>query len=353
MASWLFIGSCALFYIFSSLAAIKYGSSDTSLSGACRLDCGWYRSILEDGYHTKPSGHPKGDAANWAFFPLFPLAASFLSFLTGADPSLALVLASKLFLFGSIFVFIIFAKREFGEHSRLPAGILVAFNPYIMYAHSGYSETLYFLITSLCFMAVGNRHWLFAAIASALLSATRFVGILFGIVLIEAIAKNQVLKNKNLWPKLVIALLLSPFGLLCFMVYLHKHVGDALAFMHVQVAWGRYLQNPLDVVVKAFFHGRWDLYFVMCAIAGLAVGGWLLWRRRYGYALFLIGSILVPLSTGVNSLPRYVFWQFPFLLGLLELLIMNRIIKNFYYIFSFLIASFLILAWFTGKSFVI
>jgi hypothetical protein len=137
------------------------------------------------------------------------------------------------------------------------------------------------------------------------------------------------------------------------MVYLYFQVGDALAFMHVQVAWGRELQSPVSVALGGWKQGGWNRYFVLCAALGLGIGGWLFWRKRYGYSLFLIGTILVPLATGVASLPRYVFWQFPFLFGLVDLLSLNQTLKSVFLAFSTAMAGFMILSWFAGKTFVI
>lgn len=349
----LFIASLCFFSFFATMSAGEYGASDISFAASCRWDCGWYSSIVKDGYHLEPIGHPKGDAANWAFFPAFPLAAKLIALLSGSQPGIALVITSKLFFFGCIFIFLIAAKKEFGSDARLVAGMLVAFNPYVVYAHVGYTEPLYFFLTTLAFLAVGSQRWVMAGLASAMLSATRIVGIIFTFVLLVAYLRTGVLANRRLWPMLALALLLCPLGLAGYMAYLHAHVGDALAFMHVQVAWGREIQNPVNVVLAGLHRGGWSRYFVLCALAGLGMGCWLIMRKRYGHALFLIGTVLIPLTSGVDSMPRYVFWQFPFLFGLLELLLAKRILMQIYLVFTSAMSGFVILSWFIDKRFVI
>jgi hypothetical protein len=353
LAAFLFIASLVFFQIFAKLAALEYGASDISFGAACRWDCGWYSSIVQGGYHLEPIAHPKGDAANWAFFPAHPLVAKLIALLIEAEAGIALVITGKLFFLGCIYIFMIVAKKEFGPDAQVPAGMLIAFNPYVVYAHTGYTEPLYFLLTTLAFLAVGSQRWVLAGLASAMLSATRLVGVLFGFVLLAAALKSGAFANRRLWPILALALLLSPLGLAGYMAYLHTHVGDALAFMHIQVAWGREITNPVEVVVSAWRHGGWDRFFVLSALAGLSMGCWLIWRKRYGHALFLIGAVLIPLATGVDSMPRYVFWQFPFLFGLLELLSASRVVMNIYLALSSAMAGFVILSWFSGKGFVI
>ena len=80
---------------------------------------------------------------------------------------------------------------------------------------------------------------------------------------------------------------------------------------------------------------------------------WLAVRRRYDYAIFLAFATLVPLSSGLASMPRFVFWQMPFLLGLVEVLSKNSIIKLVYLAFSAAMAAFMTVSWFVaGRTFV-
>ena len=349
----LFTASTVFFHLFSSFAEGEYGVADASIRAACKLDCGWYASIVDGGYHVQPLGHARADAANWAFFPLLPAIASVVAWLPGVDARLALVITSKIFLLGSIFAFSVAARREGVTDNSPLAGSLVAFNPYLVYAYAGYTETLYFFLTTLAFIAFRDRRWLAAGGVAALLSATRLVGVLLGPVLLLAYLQAS---TDFKWPsvrRLALALLLCPLGLAVFMLHLHAQTGDALAFMHVQVAWGRQIGNPIDVANTGLARGGWDRYFVICAAAGLAVGLWQLWRKKYAHGLFLIGAVLVPLSTGVPSLPRYLFWQYPLLLGLLELVLVHRLLTIVYAAFAAAFAGFFILSWFHGSPFVI
>ncbi len=208
-----FITSSIFFEVAAKLSSLEYGVPNISLEESCKLDCHWYSSIVRDGYHLEPSAHPKGDAANWAFFPTFPIAAKFLAFLTGYDARVVLPVTSRLFLLASIFLFLIVAKREFGENARVLSGMLVAFNPYVVYAYAGYTETLYFFLTALAFHAADKQRWVSAGFFSAILSSTRLVGVFFGAVLAMEYFRTGVLRNRKLWPALMLGLMLCPLGL--------------------------------------------------------------------------------------------------------------------------------------------
>ena len=110
--------------------------------------------------------------------------------------------------------------------------------------------------------------------------------------------------------------LLLGLGVALFGWHLYGRSGDLLGFLHIQIAWDHVLQNPLRVWLQAIWragNGRW---LALMAVWGLAGAIYLCLRRMVGYGLFLALATLLPLCTTVISLPRYVFWQPVFLVGL-------------------------------------
>jgi hypothetical protein len=83
------------------------------------------------------------------------------------------------------------------------------------------------------------------------------------------------------------------------------------------------------------------------------MSAWLAFRRRFQYAVFLAIVTLPAVSIGVGSLPRYVWWQMPLLLGIVELLSKNKLICAVYLITSVGWAIFMTVSWFGGQTFVI
>jgi hypothetical protein len=137
------------------------------------------------------------------------------------------------------------------------------------------------------------------------------------------------------------------------MFFMYFHSGDALAFSHLQKGWARSLSNPLIVLVDGFRAGGWPLYSSVVAFIGFCMTIWLFYRRHFDQAIFLLLSILIPLSAGLSSMPRFVFWQMPFLFGILDLIGRRKTILAAYVGFSSALSAFIILSWFVGmKSYV-
>jgi hypothetical protein len=98
------------------------------------------------------------------------------------------------------------------------------------------------------------------------------------------------------------------------MLFLHARMGDALAFLHVQKAWGRTLGNPLATIAEGLQGPALAQYLAVSSILALAAPI-LLWRwKRHDMAAFSWCCTLVPLATGLVSMPRFIWWQAPLLL---------------------------------------
>lgn len=138
----------------------------------CQWDCKWYAGIVQGGYDLQPHGHGKEDAANWAFFPAFPLLAKLVSLLTGSSPELALVLASKLCFFGAIFLFVRFTASVDAAVSEPIAALTIGLSPYAIYGNVGYTEPMFLMLTCACFVALHAEKHVWAGWAGALLGAT-------------------------------------------------------------------------------------------------------------------------------------------------------------------------------------
>ena len=350
------IASCAFVWGFGQVAHWTNGAQQGKLAYDCKWDCGWYQTIVSRGYDAAPYGNPDQDAANWAFFPLFPMSAAVLKSVFRVDPFTATVLASKLELFGAIYAFLLWLRPHLsGFQECFFAGSLVALNPYLIYAHAGYSEPLYLMIACLGFWALERQRWILAGALGALLSADRFVGLLFALtyamVALREVAWLRRAKSRP-WDMLI-GLLLCPLGLVLFALYLYHRTGDALAFAHVQVAWGRGHANPFAVLWHTFYQHGWQRVWAVMVVIGLGVSGWLL-RRYPQYGVFLLLSVLIPCTSGtLISFPRYLWWQPPFLFVIFLWLRRSVPAWIIYTMFSGGMASFMIIQWFTGNMLVI
>src|SRR5262249_24462510 len=140
----------------------------------CRWDCGWFASVVDQGYDRlrRADGF-----ANWPFYPAHPLVAYPLHYQLNLSTGMSLVVASRAALLLAIYGFILMLGNEAESTTeRFMAWSLVAFNPYIIYGHAGYSEALYFALLAFAFYLANRKSWVASGIMGGVVSATRLVG---------------------------------------------------------------------------------------------------------------------------------------------------------------------------------
>ena len=80
-----------------------YGATDIGpLQAYCQFDCVWFQRIIENGYDLYPRWLSKGNAANWAFMPLYPMLAGGLSSLFDMESLIGLMLVANIAFFISL-----------------------------------------------------------------------------------------------------------------------------------------------------------------------------------------------------------------------------------------------------------
>ena len=80
-----------------------YGTADIGpLQAYCQFDCVWFQRIIENGYDLYPRWLSKGNAANWAFMPLYPMLAGGLSSLLNIESLIGLMLVANVAFFISL-----------------------------------------------------------------------------------------------------------------------------------------------------------------------------------------------------------------------------------------------------------
>ena len=295
--------------------------SDEIKIGICAWDCAWYSGIVQGGYDVEPHAHPKQDAANWAFFPLLPILSKGLGYLLGISPADSVILTGKIFFFLSILAFMKMGREYFPNMNAAILGAVVAFNPYSLYGNVGYTEPAFLFFTSTFFLLLKRKNYIFAGFVGAMLTSVRLTGIsaFFSYLLIIAI--NYFKKSTFPDERIVFGLLLVPLGLALFMLYLYQMTGDALAFAHIQRAWGRVPGNPMNVIIEGL-QGNADQRYLAISVIVPSLGTLIyhIKRRNPELVLFSLICTLLPLSTGLWEMMRYIYWQAPVLLALAALL---------------------------------
>jgi hypothetical protein len=327
----LFIASRAWIALILGLAIADFRPA-ALLDALCYWDCAWYLRTAEHGYDVAPNAHFREDAANWAFFPLYPLLAGALARTTGLSVLTAALIVSNLAaLAAGLFAADLLRERRL----TLIVCTLLYFGPFSFYLATAYTEALFLALTFACFNALARQRYLAAGLAGALLSATRTVGVFIVLSLLIGAARHHLVAGGPLRtlpakllgdPRLVLGLALAPLGLFLYMAYLHALTGDALAFAHVQRAWNRDPGSPVATVIDAVrsddlalmlngqFSSQWAIAW---GFLGLSLTGYLVRLRRWPEAVFAMACLALPLASGTTlGLPRYVFGTAPLLVAL-------------------------------------
>ncbi|MFA0085179.1 hypothetical protein [Vibrio sp. 10N.261.51.F12] len=315
------------FYVIGLLGAQAFNPESTAgldvWHQVCRFDCIWFQRIADNGYDLVPTWMKGGNAANWAFMPMSPFLGWLMAKLTGST-ELALIIVSNITFFLSVPVFLMALKQlKFSVETQEAAIWLLCFSPYTVYSMAGYSEPLYIALVSGVFLACYRQQWAVVALLGMLAAVTRNLGVMlvfpvliFG-VQYYGVRSFMLLKEKAL--RVVLSIWLIPLGFFSYMAYLHFWMGDALAFGHIQIAWGRTLTNPLHWLSYGVEQGGPKLYLVIVTLFGVGLNVYLFAKKRYAEAVFMMINLLIPLSSGVNAMPRYIFGLYPTLLAILML----------------------------------
>jgi hypothetical protein len=319
----------------------------------CRWDCGWYVRMAETGYDPFPVPN-RTNAGNWAFFPFYPMLVGVITKLV----PLPTIVTASLVSIATAYAAVIAAWPLLGR-SRKAYILYAAFmlsGPVSIYFTTFFTEVMFVLLTTLVFRFLGRSNYLGAAAATALLSATRIVGV-FASLSIGVQALMDYRRNMGTWrgvvgglfgqPKLVLAIFIAPLGLFAYMAFLHYWIGDGLAFSHVQRAWGRQIANPILYLWQGLNawpdDERWltpSQILALAATAGIVLTGILAWRRQWPAAVFALLCIFIPLSAGLASMLRFMSGMAPLTITAMTILGRNRII------FMLSLAALLAGAWF-------
>ena len=336
----------ALNQLFEYLLLLSINKSYTNL---CTWDCDWYSDIVKNGYDTKPFQHPGSDAANWAFFPILPIFAATLTKLTILSAKISLLISSKIFFLLAIFSFIKFCQIYNPTISPIFAAFIISFNPYSIYGNSGYTEPIFLFFTCLCFCLIKNKNYLAGSVSGAILSATRFVGVFMFISYVVLTYKKFSKSDSKNKEKIILGALIIPIGLGLFMTFLYFKTGDVFAFSHVaQKSWGRNMQNPLMQIINGLKEGGSVRFYAITSIVALLLCATLAFQKHYELFLFSLFATIIPISTGLTSIARYVWWQAPLLLTIATLTNYKKI--KFFIIPLFLFSLIMTYILWTNKS---
>ncbi len=278
-------------------------------------DSYWYLNAAQHGWPHVLNPNLENTTA---FFPALPLALRGVHALFGFTWTVTGFVVEAVIEVAAVLAVSILARRVLGERVGNYAVILFCLFPGAYIFSQVYSEPLFILAAATCLYGLHRRWWWMAGVAASLAGATRPTGVvLMGCC--AWVALREIRLRRDWWS--LIAVALSPIGLLAFVIFLWFRTGTARAYLLTQQqAWH---QTPtLQAIpdeLNSFFtlHQAWAwvvLIFLLWGVVGLGLLAVHVYRRRMPseWFVFCVGGILLTVTSNfVGFRPRMALVTFP------------------------------------------
>ena len=296
--------------------------------GFARYDAGWYHGIASQGY-----AYIEGGRNNLAFFPVYPMLMRGGGWLLGArqeDYYFAGIVISWLAFCTAMVILYRLALLDLPRPAALRCLMYAAAFPFAYFFGVVYSESLFFLALVTTAYALRTRHWVLAAAAGAVMTGTRVTGVM-ALPGLAWLAWMTTHGNPREQVKAALAVAGAGMGIGGYCLYNYSVSGNPFAWFESITYWG-YVPggNPasgfLALLQALIFRpypflteriAPYDTLNAFAAMGALALTP-VIWRRlNPGYALIVLASLILPLSSGqFEGLGRYTSVQFPVALAL-------------------------------------
>ncbi len=297
-----------------------------------RWDAMAYVSVAYKGYAFTPEV---------AFFPFWPLLIHFGGLLLGGHIpesyyAAGLILANICFYFALVLLYYLLCG-DFEASTAKKALFYLSFYPYSLFFFSGYTESLFLLLSVAMFLLLRRGKmldWWLAGGVGFLAALTRSAGLLLSIPYLIMYIRHFWIsekRNQNGWFQKINALvpiILFPMGILAYMIYLGYTKGNPFIFQLEEVShWNRHfvwLWMTGGYMVKLLLDGSFfsfgqlknllDFAFTLFPIVALI---WAWKRLPLHYTLYALAVIIFSLSFPLGSInplasqPRYMIVLFP------------------------------------------
>lgn len=298
------IAICILsLFIFDAEAILFSNPSQAS----CKWDCHWYIHIAQFGYEKDTYlYYNKFGMAGWPFFPAYPMLVRFVHYIIGYDYYECGLILNQALLFFLMFITLFYAKKFCEIKNEVILAFILLMSPFSVWYKIQYTECLYGILVILACIFTKEKKYISLSVVAFFLSLTRptgvFVVLACSLYLIYTCLKNKEYENiiNYAFPTVV-----GSLGVSSYMLFLYKTAGDALAFSHIEISWGKHLKFPGAWIVKAIVHLK--------KINGVISSFIDIFFIRYGFknnlhleALILMITFLLAISEGVESMHRYI-----------------------------------------------
>lgn len=288
-------------------------------------DSGWYFDIASRGYFFNPDGQ-----SSVAFFPLYPLLVKVLAAPFGGTPAatwVAAIAVSWMAFFWALVALHQLTERLVGTREAARRTVLyLAVFPFSIYFTRVYTEALFLLLTVLAVRAGVDGRWVRAGILGGLTALTRPNGILIGIPLLML-----AFRGRPAWRSLcgrLAPLGMVPLALAGYSAYVYTLSGNPLGWLEAQRHWGyslsrlphRHLISGLSAIEQEGLYAwllryetaPFDFFYVTIALVFLALVPGIIRRFGWGMGLYVLASLLIPLSgNALIGIGRYASVLFP------------------------------------------
>lgn len=296
-----------------------------------RYDAGWYHAIASQGY-----AFGEGGRNNLAFFPLYPTLMRGGGTLLGSrqeDFYFAGIVISWLAFAGAMVMVHQLARLDLDERRAQRAVLYAAIFPFAYFFGMVYSESLFFLGLVSAAYAFRTKRWAWAGLAGAAMTATRVTGVM-ALPGLAWLAWRAAGGDHREQVKAALSVVGCTAGIGLYSLYSYALSGNPFAWYDAITFWnyhpgGNPVAMPLAVLSALVTRpvsylnetmAPYDALNTLAAVGALSLVP-LIWKRfGLGYALVVLGGLLLPLSSGqLEGLGRYASVQFPIALALASL----------------------------------
>jgi hypothetical protein len=294
-----------------------------------RYDSGWYNNIASHGYR-----YVEGGRSNLAFFPLYPQLMGVGGRLLGGAQEhfyfAGIAISWVSFMLAMVLLYRL-ASLDLPHDAAVRAATYAAVFPSAYFFGAVYSEALFLFTLVGAVLAIRTRHWGWAVVAGAAMTATRVNGVMF-VPALALLAWQSAGPDRRARAAGLAAALGSTIGIGAYCLFNYQLSGDPFAWFFSIQRWGYYPGgNPLRglaTIVQALLTqpihflttqpmAPYDTLNASMAIFALAAVPFVWKRFGSGYAAIILLGLLLPLSSGqYEGLGRYCSVLFPLSLWL-------------------------------------
>lgn len=280
---------------------------------------GWYPKVSDIRELGECSDNPEFSQSPWAFFPFYPALLRGVKTVLGITFEQSAFIVSIIFSLAGFLGFYKLSNLHFKNSSQATTGtILLILVPFHLFFSTFYTEALFLAFVTWAFVFIKTKRYVFLPLVLIPLALLRPNGIVVTLPLfLYYLEETNILQKFSIelkevsWKKVLNALYLTAipmaFGFYCW--YQYEMTGFWKAFAIAQNGWCRFFGFPLFSLFRETDLGAIvnSIYVVLAMLFSI-----LIWKKiPISFSVFVWLNILLPLSTSVTSMPRYISVIFP------------------------------------------